>query len=1510
MDGVIIRVDSLVAGDSTYRSGAFARLLQVLGVSELPFSAAEVTQDGGGSKNFTVKGAARLFDQEVEGVSLYLAYGAAGGSPEFQFQFRATLPSLSLSTLRARGILPVGPLSDVVQLLSAEFEGVGLVFDSEGERVYFGLLSSDLRLNILASAGLALEAIGFEFLRSYAERTVKLIAHATIRMGATAVETVIEVPLATATAAGAWVLSTRGTVPLTSGLQDLIDFLEGLPPVKALSPSSSFSDSFPRQIHDIPAFFLDEVKVIFDPLRAQLQFLTFRLISARPLKVAGDSFVLGQVGLRMNVTPPAGAQGISLTLFGTMSVSDEVELDVSVLLPENFQQKDWVFMMSGGADLKGFNDIELLPVNTPVGELTLPPDFLTLESLRLNLFEISFNPLAARLSSFALDFATRASLELIHGLKFENPSLSLSITDPFNQTGPQGRKLAGAFGGTVAVGDVSFGLSAAKQDAGWSFEGKTESNSVPVGKFIDSLGAKFGLTMPDFVSGISLKNLSLNFSTTTDAAANKSQSLRFTCEGGLPVDDKEVDLLLTADVRKGADSVYTYDLGGTLTVGPAPGQAGDRLQFSTYYSKRPADNFFVAAYTHTDPRQNFSVKDLLARVSTGVAEYVPAGLQIDLKDVLFAFSKDAGGTKFVFGLDLGTALDLSSLPLVGQKFPADLTIGVDDIQFLIALSALSRAEVDALNALLPAGVTKLPAPAQGATTSGTQTTGTQTPGTQTTDNSATPPALPSGLTVSAKMKFGATPSTLSLPVAGGAQQQQAGAGSAPVTTQPANVPTTSAGNAKWFTLQKTFGPVYFDKVGVQYQDGVLSFLLNASLSAVGLTLSLDGLSVGSPVNGFRPQFDLRGLGIQYKGGGEVEIGGALLRARRERKDKPGEFYDEYDGAAFVKAGQLKLSALGSYAELDGHPSLFVYAVLDYPIGGPSFFFVTGLAAGFGYNRLLVVPPIEQVAQFPLVADAVSGAAMPANVSDKVASLQRFVPPSAGDYFLAVGIKFNSFKLIDSFALLTVSFGTQFEVNLLGLSTLIVPTPIPGETVTPLAEVQLAVRATFNPSQGFLGVAAQLTSNSFILSRDCRLTGGFAFYSWFSGAHKGDFVLTLGGYHPDYKVPAHYPVVPRLGFNWRVDSKLTVKGGMYYALTAAALMAGGSLQATWDSGDLKAHFTAGADFIIYWKPYRYDAKVYVDIGVSYTYNLFGTHHLNVDVGADLHIWGPEFAGTAHIKLSVISFDISFGAASGRKLEPIDWGAFSESFLPKAKKGGLDICTVSVADGLLSVPPPSADAKKDSAIDWYINPKGFLLVTNSVIPSKEAYKRDEAADTGKANKTVGVAPMALTSAHFSSRHTVSFSRRNSQGVFEAADADFDLKPVLKDVPVALWGESLTPSLNGPAFVKDALAGFEVSARAAPTPGATADIERSALQYETEKVADAFAWESFRAFTPKTYGGADEEAEEAARLADIVATINDGGALARARLLKALGVTDAVDLAGYAADGFIIPPQVEAA
>lgn len=1109
-----------------------------------------------------------------------------------------------------------------------------------------------------------------------------------------------------------------------------------------------------------------------------------------------------------------------------------------------------------------------------------------------------------------------------------------------------GGETKASLSGTIQLGGTDINLLATYDKAGgWSFSGGLmPGQTVAIGDLLAELLYYFGVEPPAFVESIRLDTLDVDFNTT-------SKNFNFTIGGGLPVDDKWLGVQLTAAVEN-KDGDFELKLSGTLIVGG--------YEFTMAFAHDNTTNAFVAVYTHTAEQASITLRQFVAdNLSASAAEVLPESLEVDIKTVLFAFSstnaaqgtdgqtEDADGqaqgtdgqaqgaddgssapqsngaqTKFLFGLDLSASISLSDLPLVGSKFPPEQTAGVNGLRLLVASEALTQPEAETFNGLLPDDVTRLSLPAPD--TGQTQNGGAQKGDAAQTSASAQA-VIGRGLTVSATMSFGGSPQALSLPVTSSAATNTSTQGGGAQTTSSSTVAAsvTSSDNAKWFTLQKTFGPVSIQKVGVKYQDGSIWFLLSASLSAAGLTLSLDGLAVGSSVKKFSPEFDLRGLGIEYEGGGSVEIGGAFLRIPKEQSGKD---YDEYDGAVLIKAGELKLSAIGSYAELGGHPSLFVYAVLDYPIGGPSFFFVTGLAAGFGYNRSLVVPAIDAVAQFPLVADAVNGAGLPSDVGQKVASLQQYIPPTVGEYFLAVGIKFNSFKLIDSFALLTVAFGTQFEVNLLGLSTLVVPTPIPGETFTPLAEVQLAVLATYNPAEGFLGVAAQLTSNSFLLSRDCHLTGGFAFYCWFGGEHKGDFVLSLGGYHPDYKVPDHYPRVPRLGFNWRVDDQFSIKGGSYYTLTAAALMAGCSLQATFDSGNLKAHFNASADFIIYWRPYHYDARAHVDIGVSYTYHFAGTHHLNVDVGADLHIWGPEFAGAAHIKLSIISFDISFGSSGGNSLQPINWDAFSESFLPKGKDNALEICGVSVADGLSGAPAKNADDNKGDGgdvkdggakdgdavkIDWIINPKTFVLVTNSVIPSKDAYAGDQPFTLGDdVQTTFGIGPMAVTSGGVFSRHTVCVKRMSAEGEFDdPADADFKLTPIKKNVPVALWGESLTPALNGPAFIRDTLAGFEVRPTKEPTPGATEDIKRSLLQYETEPVADAYQWVAFLPFVAQDFG-ADEEAAEEKRSQAVLESINDGAtADARRRLLGALGVADPVELSGYTAEDFLIPPQIEA-
>ncbi|HEV2784245.1 MAG TPA: DUF6603 domain-containing protein [Actinophytocola sp.] len=976
--------------------------------------------------------------------------------------------------------------------------------------------------------------------------------------------------------------------------------------------------------------------------------------------------------------------------------------------------------------------------------------------------------------------------------------------------------LTGYIEGVFSLFDATFEVIAEhpEADGGWQFTAQSlPGQALTIKAIHDHIVRVFGVdsSLPAVIESLALDNLKVWFDTST-------RNFGFTCEAKFSVDDTDVDIMVTIRLDK-IGTGYQKTFGGQITVGG--------LVFDLKFVQDTASTVFVAVYSHTGEQQPLKIRDLVAAVSSSLAAVVPADLEIDLRDVIFAVSK---GTQpgFLFGLDLGAEFGLSQLPLVGKEFPPDRKVGVDSLRLLVASRDFTVGEIGPINTLLPAGVPALPDVSRDAR-----------------QGQPPPPAatvgLAKGVTVTARLLLGdAAAQTLSLPAAdaGGGT-----GGSVPAIQSASGPAVTGSDSTRWFDVQRSFGPVHFERVGFEYQNKNVRFLLDAALSAAGLTLSMEGLALGSAIDHFAPSVDLRGLGVDYRSG-PVEIGGALLRTRVT--PATGEPYDEYDGAALIRTEKLTLAALGSYAYLNGQPSLFIYAVLDQALGGPPFFFVTGLAAGFGYNRTIVVPPVERVADFPLITAAkspqpITGTANPRDLlNSTLDKLRPAVPPAAGGIFLAIGVKFLSFRIIDSFALIIASFGQRFELNLLGLSTVVAPTPEAGQQITPLAEIQLAVRASFIPDEGFLGVSAQLTAASFLFSRDCHLTGGFAFYSWFSGTHAGDFVLSVGGYHPQFRVLDHYPRVPRLGFNWQVDPQLVVKGDGYYALTPVALMAGGHLEAVWQSGNLRATFIAGADFIVAWKPYHYDAHAYVDINVSYTFEFFGTHHINVDLGADLHIWGPEFAGTAHITLSIISFDVTFGPQTQKAPEAIGWPAFSQSFLPESGR-----CAVAVGGGLIR---KSSAAVTDLGV---IDPQRLVLLTNTVIPSTGARIRGDlaidrlyytvdgetvnlvpfvAADatatpaqapTGqhKPAGAVAVGPMGIRLPHNDGPHlrstvTIAITRGT-----EAMEHHFAFVPVLTHLPAGMWGElgaELRPDPNAATLVRDTLVGFEIRPKLTPDEG----------------------------------------------------------------------------------------------
>ncbi|MBD2289267.1 hypothetical protein H6F92_10870 [Microcystis wesenbergii FACHB-1317] len=1007
---------------------------------------------------------------------------------------------------------------------------------------------------------------------------------------------------------------------------------------------------------------------------------------------------------------------------------------------------------------------------------------------------------------------------------------------------------------TIAGVDIILLATNANESGGWTFAGSTRpGQQIPIGLLIKDLVMTFGIKdggFPKAIEGLVVENIATYFNTET-------KNFYFTCESILEIEEEIIDVILQINIIQQLDGSYKKHFDGHITIGS--------LKFALIFETDKTSTNFLAAY-HDE--KTVKIKDLIGYLDPQLKDEIPEGLEISLKDALFVYAKQQSLTNFLFGLNIGGGINLSNLPLIGQEFPPNETLKIS-LQVLVTKANFTATELQTFNTLYPDGGIKLP----------------------TTE-------IKQRLDLTPSIQLGSEIQQLQLPIAinkntGQIQDTGSSSNNTNSVVTPSATPTPIDDGTKWFQMQKAFGPVHFQRVGIKYQYSKIWVLLDAGLSLAGLSLSLDGLGVNSPLNQFDPKFDLKGIGIDYKGSDTLEIGGAFLRTQ---VTKDGKTYDEYDGAAVIKfkakGKDLTLSAIGSYAYVDGHPSLFIYALLDYPIGGPSFFFVTGLAAGFGYNRALKVPTIDQVATFPLVAEAISPPPAEGSNLDKAArlteelnKLRDYIPPETGQIFLAIGVKFNSFKTIDAFVLLTVAFGNRFELNILGLATLIAP-PNPGPGVSPVAEVQLALKASFLPAEGFLGIIAQLTPNSYILSKACHLTGGFAFYTWFApNEHDGDFVLTLGGYHPLFKVPDHYPKVPRLGLNWQVSPELFLKADAYFALTPSAIMAGGHLQATWNSGPLSAWFNAGADFLMSWKPYHYGIPIYVDMGVSYTFQSFGTQHITVQLGADLHIWGPEFTGIAHIHLWIISFDVRFGSSASQEPTAIKWEEFKPSFLPANDA----ICSIAVKDGL--VRKVNEDDKTDLGI---INPNDFCLVTNSVIPIKTCHVN---LNTQGINTKFGIGPMAVTASELTSELTISINKNGTTLNSTEFDEDFACIPLFKKVPIALWGESLTPSLNGNQFIENTLSGLEIKPKKQPKPGATQAINRRELQFSPVSIDNAYHWQTIGTFQEET-------------TKDISSTIVDNTVKnTRDNLLKALNLnSEEINLSKTIADHFLGQPKIE--
>lgn len=606
----------------------------------------------------------------------------------------------------------------------------------------------------------------------------------------------------------------------------------------------------------------------------------------------------------------------------------------------------------------------------------------------------------------------------------------------------------------------------------------------------------------------------------------------------------------------------------------------------------------------------------------------------------------------------------------------------------------------------------------------------------------------------------------------------------------------------WMELNKKIGPCFVKRVGGAFQDGAVKVCVDAGITISILTLTFMELTLGiKPGPKFEFDFGLKGMAVTVKKP-PLMISGGLYVA------KPGRLYN---GELTIAYEKFSFLALGSYGltENTDKPSFFVYLMLDYAFGGLPCFYITGLCAGFGLNRKINIPELSGVKDFPFVAAArgTSKSLKPGTSAEHaLETLSDEIQPCEGMNFLTAGVKFTSFGMVESVVIVNVEFGTKFELSLLGTSEV----SLPPKSQYPVVYGCLNLRAVFSPDDGILLIEGAMSNDSYLFSKDARLTGGFAFYSWFKGEYAGDFVLSVGGYHPSFH-RGHYPLVDRVGLNWKISDQLELIGEAYFALTPNCLMAGGKLELNYHMGKLKAWCHAHADFLIQWKPFHYDISIGVSVGASYRLDLWFIHKtFTIELGADLHLWGPEFSGTAHIKWFIISFTIHFNSGSQSEPPKLKWKEFYQEFLPDFD-GGVSGEAVS-SDVSEKNGRPVKFARMNLTAGYlgekemkgtkcqYISARQFQFEIESAVPV-ETIKVNGIIKNQK-DLGLGVYPMGLVSLH--AVLDIHIYRCGPGG--EITETKMSGTPLYKNVPRALWNPR-KPDMNQD-MIRDACMGISIS------------------------------------------------------------------------------------------------------
>jgi hypothetical protein len=470
---------------------------------------------------------------------------------------------------------------------------------------------------------------------------------------------------------------------------------------------------------------------------------------------------------------------------------------------------------------------------------------------------------------------------------------------------------------------------------------------------------------------------------------------------------------------------------------------------------------------------------------------------------------------------------------------------------------------------------------------------------------------------------------------------------------------------------------------------------------------------------------------------------------------------QYAGVLQLEFNDLALQAFGLITtQVAGRAGYSLLALVDAdfpPVQLGWGFTLNGVGGLLAVNRSASTDALHAA----LKANTLSSILFPknaiTNAPQVLATIEAIFPTAAGRFL------FGPMALIGwgTPALLTAAIAIVIElpepIRIILIARL--SARLPSESVT-LIKINMDALGVLDLSQDSLSLDAQLFDSRLI---DFTLSGDMALRANWSSSQR-EFLLAIGGYHPQFTPPAGFPALQRITIDMPSGAISKLRLAAYLALSSNTVQFGATLDVFIGVSGFGLSGHLGFDALLQIEPFHFDADISGRVALT-----AGGDDL-MSVGLDATLSGPApWHMTGDFKISLLFFDV-------HKSFSVTWGSDAPA-QPIAPVNVLPLLTAALADarnwGAALPSGTSALVSLNNPGVAVVHPLARLEVHESVVP------------LGLAITQLGAAPVAGATTFTISGYHVN----GSTVAHEAVEDDF--------APAQFFNLSDSDKLGRPSF-----------------------------------------------------------------------------------------------------------------